>query len=90
MFSGRNRSEIQGILAAIEAGINVLADKPLIIRREDLSALETALNAAQDRGLILYDMSSARRQVVGDLTRLLRGDPEVFGEPQQAPSTSPV
>src|SRR6516164_1201583 len=80
MFSGRNRGKIQGVLAAIEAGIDVLADKPLIIRREDLSALETALNAAQDRGLILYDMSSARRQVVGDLTRLLRGDPEVFGE----------
>ena len=49
MFSGRNRGKIQGILAAIEAGIDVLADKPLIIRREDLSALETALNAAQDR-----------------------------------------
>jgi hypothetical protein len=81
MFSGRNRGKIQGILAAIEVGLDVLADKPLIIRREDLSALETALNAAQDRGLILYDMSSARGQVVGDLMRLLRGDPEVFGEP---------
>src|SRR5262249_14912820 len=48
---------------------------------EDLAALETALNAAQDRGLILCDMSTARQQVVCDLTRLLRGDPEVFGEP---------
>jgi hypothetical protein len=26
-------------------------------------------------------MSAARRQIIGDLTRLLRGDPEVFGEP---------
>jgi hypothetical protein len=46
MFSGRNRSKIQGILAAIEAGINVLADKPLIIRREDLSALETGVECS--------------------------------------------
>jgi hypothetical protein len=81
IFSGRNRGKIQGILAAIEAGINVLADKPLIIRREDLPALETALNVAEERGLILFDMSAARRQVIGDLTRLLRSDPQVFGEP---------
>jgi len=50
ILSGRNRGKVQRISAAIEAGINVLADKPLIIRREDLPVREAALNAADERG----------------------------------------
>jgi predicted dehydrogenase len=89
IFSGRNSGKIQGILAAIEAGIDVLADKPLIIRRDDLPMLEEALNAADQRGLILYDMSAARQQIIPVLTQLLRGDPEVFGEPVAGTRTEP-
>jgi predicted dehydrogenase len=80
IFSGRNHGKVHGILAAIEAGINVLADKPLIIRRDDLPVLEAALNAADERGLVLYDMSAARQQTIAGLIRQLRADPEIFGE----------
>jgi hypothetical protein len=59
----------------------VLADKPLIIRRDDLPVLETALSRAKKQGLILYDMSAARQQTIAGLMRQLRTDPEVFGEP---------
>jgi len=52
IFSGRNRGKAQRILAAVEAGINVLADKPLIVDRQELPVLEAALNAADERGLI--------------------------------------
>src|SRR6516165_4956660 len=72
IFSGRNHSKIHGIQAAIEAGINVLADKPLIVRRDDLPALEKALNAADERRLVLYDMSAARHQTIAGLMRQLR------------------
>jgi predicted dehydrogenase len=82
IFSGRNCGKVQQIRAAIEASINVLADKPVIIRREELPVLEAALNSAEERGLIIHDMSSGgRRQIIPTLTRLLRDDPEVFGEP---------
>jgi hypothetical protein len=33
IFSGRNRGKVRRIQAAIDAGINALADKPVIIRR---------------------------------------------------------
>ena len=89
IFSGRNRGKVQRISAAVEAGIDVLADKPLIIRREDLPVLEAALNAADERGLVLYDMSAARQQTIAGLTRLLRNDPEVFGEPVAGTRTDP-
>src|SRR5262249_2146455 len=44
IFSGRNRGKIERIKMAIDAGMHVLADKPVIIRSEDLSALEAALS----------------------------------------------
>jgi predicted dehydrogenase len=89
IFSGRNRGKVQRIRAAIEAGINVLADKPLIIRREDLPVLEAALDAADQRRLVLCDMSAARQQTIAGLTRLLRNDPEVFGKPVAGTRTDP-
>jgi hypothetical protein len=81
IFSGRNHRKIHGIQAAIEAGINVLADKPLIIRRDELPVLEKTLSTAEEQGLILYDMSAARQQTIAGLTRQLLADPKVFGEP---------
>ena len=90
IFSGRNRGKAQRILAAVEAGINVLADKPLIVDRQELPVLEAALNAADERGLIVYDMSSGGRQAtIATLTRLLREDPEVFGDPVLGTRTDP-
>ncbi len=90
IFSGRNRGKAQRILSAVEAGINVLADKPLIVDRQELPVLEAALNAADDRGLIVYDMSSGGRQAtIATLTRLLRDDPEVFGDPVPGTRTDP-
>lgn len=89
IFSGRNRSKIERVRAAIEAGINVLADKPLIIRREDLPALEAALKAADERQLILRDMMGGRHEITANLTRLLREDPEVFGEVVKGTAAEP-
>jgi predicted dehydrogenase len=74
----------------VEAGINVLADKPLIVDRQELPVLEAALNAADDRGLIVYDMSSGGRQAtIATLMRLLRNDPKVFGDPVPGTRTEP-
>jgi predicted dehydrogenase len=90
IFSGRNRGKVQRILSAVEAGINVLADKPLIVDRQELPVLKAALNAADSRGLIIYDMSSGGRQAtMAALTRLLREDPEVFGDPVPGTRTDP-
>jgi hypothetical protein len=90
ILSGRNRGKIQRILSAVEAGISVLADKPLIVARQKLPVLEAALNAADDRGLIVYDMSSGgRHAIIATLTRLLREDPEVFGDPVPGSRTDP-
>src|SRR5215467_4932197 len=56
IFSGRNRGKIDRITTALEARLHVLADKPIIIRPEDLPALEAALRLAAERRLVLCDM----------------------------------
>jgi predicted dehydrogenase len=89
IFSGRNRGKIDRVRTAIEAGINVLADKPLIIRREDLPALEEASQMADQRELILFDMMGGRHEITANLAILLRRDPEVFGEAVPGSATEP-
>ena len=39
VFSGRNRGKIERIIAAVETGLHVLADKPAIIEPADLPLL---------------------------------------------------
>jgi predicted dehydrogenase len=89
IFCGRNRGKIRGVRAAIDAGVHVLADKPLIVRQEDLPLLEATLEAAEHRQLVLYDMMGGRHEITANLTRLLREDPEVFGDPIPGTAAEP-
>src|SRR5918996_692197 len=43
VLSGRNRGKIDRIGASVASGLNVLADKPWILKTEDLAKLEAAL-----------------------------------------------
>ena len=79
VLSGRNRAKIQYIRAALDAGLNVLADKPWIIRPEDLPVLQEALAVAERKGLIAYDIMTERYEITTILQRALVNDPEVFG-----------
>ena len=81
IFSGRNRGKIERIIAALETGLHVLADKPAIIEPADLPRLDTALALAQERGLVLADMMTGRHNTLLRLLQALRSDPEVFGDP---------
>ena len=79
VLAGHNRDKIGKIKASLEAGLNVLTDKPWIIRAEDLSTLETALSLANSKNLVAYDMMTERHEITTILQRELVNDPEVFG-----------
>ena len=81
IFSGRNRGKIDRIIAALEAGLHVLADKPAIIEPTDLPRLEAALTMANERRLVFADMMTGRHNTLVRLVQALRSDPEVFGDP---------
>jgi predicted dehydrogenase len=79
VLAGHNRSKIGKVKASLEAGLNVLADKPWIIRGEDFTALEAALRLAGHKGLVAYDMMTERHEITTIVQRELVNDPDVFG-----------
>ena len=80
VISGRNRGKIDVILAALEAGLNVLADKPWVIAVEDLPKLKAALYLAGGSRLVALDVMTERHEVTTQLQAELIRDPEVFGQ----------
>jgi predicted dehydrogenase len=85
IFAGRNHQKLGMIARAVEAGLHVLADKPMIIRREQLPELAAVLDAAAAKRLMIQDMMGGRQEVTRALTRVLHADPEIFGV--QVPGT---
>jgi predicted dehydrogenase len=81
VLSGRNRRKIDLIQASVNAGLNVLADKPWIISAADLPKLESTLAEADRRGLIAYDIMTERFEITSILQRELVSDPEIYGTP---------
>ena len=80
IVANRNSEKLGAVAAAVDAGMHVLADKPIIIRRRDLPALADVLGHAASRGLVVRDMMGGRAEITRALTRLLHADPEIFGE----------
>lgn len=79
VLAGHNRVKIAKIKASLEADLNVLSDKPWIIRVQDFPALEAALSLAEQKGLVAYDMMTERHEITTILQRELVNDPAVFG-----------
>jgi predicted dehydrogenase len=79
ILTGRNRPKIDRILASVEAGLNVLADKPWIITSAEMPKLERALDEAESRGLVAYDIMTERYEITSILQRELVNDEAVFG-----------
>jgi predicted dehydrogenase len=79
VLSGRNRAKMGRILAAVESGLNVLADKPWLISAGDFPKLERALDLAEERGLVAYDVMTERSEITSILQGELARDREVAG-----------
>jgi predicted dehydrogenase len=79
VIAGRNRAKIDAIRAAVAAGLHVLADKPWVIRPEDLPKLRETLSEAKRRGVVALDVMTERYEIASILQRELIHDPEVLG-----------
>jgi predicted dehydrogenase len=80
VISGRNRGKIDYIQTAIGSGFHALIDKPWILRSEDLPKLEAALDLAQKKGRIAFDMMTERFEITTLLQKELVNDPDIFGQ----------
>lgn len=79
VLSGNNREKAEYITKSINAGFNVLADKPMIISPEDFPSLENAFKTAREKGVLLYDIMTERYEVTTILQKLLSQNAKIFG-----------
>ncbi len=89
VLSGRNRRKIDLIVASVDAGLHVLADKPWIINSADMGKLEATLAKAESAGLIAYDIMTERFEITSILQRELVNEADVFGEIESGTADEP-
>jgi predicted dehydrogenase len=89
VLSGRNRGKIDRILASVRGGLNVLADKPWILKSDDLPKMDAALSEADSHGLVAYDIMTERFEITTILQRALVNDRAVFGDQVQGSESEP-
>jgi predicted dehydrogenase len=80
VLSGNNRRKAEYILKSINAGLNVLSDKPMIIYPEEYLKLDQAFIIAKDRGVLLYDIMTERYEITTILQKLLSMNEVIFGK----------
>ena len=80
VISGNNRRKAQYIKAAVDAGLNVLADKPMCIDEAGFELVKAAFAAAKTNGVLLYDIMTERSEITTVLQREIMALPAVFGK----------
>ena len=80
VLSGNNAKKDDYIIRTINLGINVLADKPMIISHDDFPTLVNAFQSAAENNVLLYDIMTERYEITTILQKELSQIPEVFGQ----------
>lgn len=80
VLAGNNGDKTNYILKAVEAGFNVLADKPMAIDHQAFLALEQAFSLAEENGVLLYDIMTERYEINTILQREFSQVSPFFGE----------
>lgn len=79
VLAGNNRKKAEYITRSVNAGLNVLSDKPMIINPEDFPVLRAAFATAKEKGVLLYDIMTERYEVTTIMQKLLSEDTAIFG-----------
>lgn len=90
MVAGKNDQKIDYILAAIENGIHVYADKPLVINPDGFRKLVKAFQLAEEKKLLLFDIMTERFEITTLLQRELSMIPDVFGQLEDGTPENPA
>lgn len=78
--AGNNRLKTTYIHQSVDHGINVLSDKPMAIDEEGWELLVKAFEVAGEKGVLLYDIMTERKEVTTKIQRRLARHDELFGK----------
>ncbi|WP_446051194.1 putative oxidoreductase C-terminal domain-containing protein [Zobellia laminariae] len=80
IVAGKNSKKIDYVLEAVKAGLNVYADKPLVINPEGFKKLQQAFEVAEKNGVLIYDIMTERFESTTLMQKTFSTLPDVFGE----------
>jgi predicted dehydrogenase len=89
VMAGNNQKKTEYIKRSIDAGFNVLGDKPMAIDNQHFEMLKSAFAAAEKKKLVLYDIMTERYEITNTLQREFASLPEVFGELKKGTPQNP-
>jgi len=80
IISGNNSKKSEYIRRSIEAGMHVLADKPLAVTPKDFKMLKKSFKLAEKKKVLIFDPMDLRYDISNILQKELAEIPELFGE----------
>src|SRR5690554_5186023 len=69
ILAGNNRKKTEYIFQSLNAGFNVLSDKPMVINKKKFSLLTASFDHARAHDLYLMDVMTESNELVNTLTR---------------------
>ncbi len=90
VLSGNNAKKTQYIKQSVDAGLNVLADKPMVINPERFPMLKQALQKAEENGILVYDIMTERYEITTIMQKELSRFEEVFGTLEKGTPDNPA
>jgi predicted dehydrogenase len=90
VLSGNNARKTEYILKCVQAGYNVLADKPMAITPKDFEMLKQAFEVARQKDLLLYDIMTERNEITTLLQKELSLFPKVYGTQEKGTPDDPA
>lgn len=90
VLAGNNQQKTDYISTAVNAGMNVLADKPMVISEEGFKKLEQIFPAAAEKKVLVYDIMTERSEITNMLQKELLHQASVFGELEKGTADKPA
>ena len=90
VLAGNNGKKTGYVKASVDAGYNVLSDKPMAIDGKSFKMLEQTLDSAAENGVMVYDIMTERSEINNELQRVLVANKDLFGEMQQGTPEDPA
>lgn len=90
VLAGNNQHKTNYIQRSVNAGFNVLADKPMAIDAANFELLKHAFQEAAKQKVLLYDIMTERYEITNLLQRELAMVPGIFGELQKGTAAQPA
>ncbi|AFK05268.1 putative oxidoreductase [Emticicia oligotrophica DSM 17448] len=89
VIAGNNKKKTEYILKSAQAGINILADKPMCIDSKGYQQLIQAFEAAKKNNVLLYDIMTERSEITTVLQKEISQIPQIFGTLQNGTPENP-